>query len=516
MPGDSLKLRYVLSTAALFLCLDQIGSQIPRWQTAGGNYIFEILAALIALISCLWRAHCVSGKSRLLWIWVAAGVALWGCGISLSAWEEQLEHVPFEIASISDFAFFFSGIPILFALSTPLDGQRSPFFSWLDGIQAGFAGYLAYATIFSVLPFSSQAAQPVSTNLLVLTYNIENAILAGSCLLRLLACPKSGEEYRFFRTISIFLITYFLGIGSYNYLAVITDGKTTANVLADIPFILLAALIMLLSPAAVETERNAIQRNRLALFIDHASPILFTGGLLTLGMLVLSQHHVLGIVAIAVALAVYGLRTTILQIRYVQTQQQLQAARDRLEELSLQDGLTLIANRRRFDQALQSEWRRALRTSHPLSLLLIDLDYFKHLNDTYGHPRGDRCLVQVATAIKNVVARSGDLAARYGGEEFAVILPATTLVAARGVAVKMQAAVRALRIQNETQIGKYLTISIGIACFTHTQIGTPECPIETADQALYKAKDAGRNRIEVGVMAMRDTIPVANRESIAE
>jgi diguanylate cyclase (GGDEF)-like protein len=165
--------------------------------------------------------------------------------------------------------------------------------------------------------------------------------------------------------------------------------------------------------------------------------------------------------------------------------------------MSLKDGLTNVANRRCFDQILEQEWNRAVRTHQPLSLLLIDIDFFKNVNDRYGHQYGDLCLVKVSSALQAVLPRSGDLLARYGGEEFAVVLPTTDVPGAKSVAEKLQAAVRSLNIQNETSIGQYATISIGIATYEFPNSGSLATLFEASDQALYKAKKNGRNRIEL-------------------
>ncbi len=216
-----------------------------------------------------------------------------------------------------------------------------------------------------------------------------------------------------------------------------------------------------------------------------------------------------GLSAIGVALAVLQVRTTVLQTHYLQTQYALQEARDRLEAISLQDGLTGIANRRSFDQALRQEWHRAARNGQPLALLLIDLDAFKNLNDTRGHRAGDRALTDVAGALRAVAARSGDLVARYGGEEFAVILPDTPLEAALAMAERMRAAVRALQIANETPLGPWVTASVGVAVaeMTAADISIADAAerlIDAADLALYKAKQWGRNRVEQSVLQNAD------------
>jgi diguanylate cyclase (GGDEF)-like protein len=502
MQGRGPRLRYLLLFSIGFLCLDAVCSQPPRLVAVGVNYIFQISAPLLALAACIWRARSIVGRARMLWILLATGLSIRICGTMMSGFEDLLQHIPFDITSRSDFAFFLYGVPVLIALSTPVERQRIPLFSWLDAVQAIFAGYLAYITIFSELPFSTAAIQPIPIALLVLTYNVENAVLAASCALRLLATVKGGEEHRFYRTLCLYLAVYGVGVAIYNHVQIVTNGKSSPNAIVDGPFLLLALLIVLLPAAQHDEALTNACKSPLVLFIDNASPIYFTLALFSLGVIGMRSHFPTGVIAVGVGLACYGIRTTLLQMRYIQAQQELQLARDKLEEISLHDGLTAIANRRCFDQTLGAEWHRAMRTHHPLSLMMIDLDYFKNLNDTCGHPYGDRCLVDVAAALRGVAARSGDLVARYGGEEFAVILPATSREDTEAVAARMQKAVRALKIRNETQIGGFLSISIGIASYAFPEAGSPTVLIEASDRALYQAKQSGRNRIERVSMQM--------------
>ena len=167
-----------------------------------------------------------------------------------------------------------------------------------------------------------------------------------------------------------------------------------------------------------------------------------------------------------------------------------------LRKLSYLDGLTSIANRRHFEEVLSTEWYRALRDSRPISLLLMDLDYFKAYNDTYGHLRGDDCLKQVANIISKTVKRPGDLVARYGGEEFVVILPNTDNCGATIVANKMRHNVESLRIPHTgSLVSDYVTISIGTATLIPEANQSTKILMEAADTALYQAKNHGRNRI---------------------
>ena len=175
---------------------------------------------------------------------------------------------------------------------------------------------------------------------------------------------------------------------------------------------------------------------------------------------------------------------------------QLEEANRTLERLSQLDGLTGVANRRRFDDALDAEWRRGCRTGAPLSLVLLDIDAFKAFNDTYGHLRGDECLRQVAAALAGALGRAGDLVARYGGEEFAALLSGVDGQEAAVVAERLRANVQALRVPHgASPAAGVVTISGGVATLTPTERGVPAALVAAADQALYEAKRRGRNRV---------------------
>ncbi len=183
----------------------------------------------------------------------------------------------------------------------------------------------------------------------------------------------------------------------------------------------------------------------------------------------------------------------VMVFRDVTVQKQLE---DRLRELSATDGLTLLANRRHFDEVLEREWHRATRHGEPVSLIMADIDHFKAYNDHYGHLGGDRCLQQVAQAIAAGVGLDGALVARYGGEEFAVILPRTDEATAHALAESLRRRVEALGIVHAGHPrGGRVTISVGISTRTPPQSADLAGLMQSADRALYRAKEAGRNAV---------------------
>lgn len=168
---------------------------------------------------------------------------------------------------------------------------------------------------------------------------------------------------------------------------------------------------------------------------------------------------------------------------------------DMLVKLSFIDALTGIANRRYFDETFKKLWNHTLRNKGFLSILLIDIDFFKEYNDFYGHLAGDKCLRKVANAIKISLSRSCDIAARYGGEEFVVLLPLTARDGAIQIANKIQGNIGLLQIQHRlSDISSFLTVSIGIATIRPKEKFDPSLFIKRADYGLYKAKKEGRNR----------------------
>ena len=178
-----------------------------------------------------------------------------------------------------------------------------------------------------------------------------------------------------------------------------------------------------------------------------------------------------------------------------ESQAMLANANIELQKLAALDGLTGIANRRRFDDAMHTEWQRGCREQRPLSLIMCDVDCFKLYNDTYGHPAGDLCLKKTAAVLTGHLKRPADLVARYGGEEFVIVLPETGPEGALQIAAACRASLEMLAMEHSGAAGGIVTASFGVATMVPAAGVGVEVLIGRADQALYAAKDGGRNRV---------------------
>lgn len=181
------------------------------------------------------------------------------------------------------------------------------------------------------------------------------------------------------------------------------------------------------------------------------------------------------------------------------TEEKLLQLQKELEELSFQDGLTHVANRRMFDSIIQVEWTNARRNNQPLSLIMLDIDYFKQYNDHYGHIQGDDCLKQVAGILSGAGTRANDFFARFGGEEFVLVLPQTDSDAAKKIAERCRQLIFKAQIPHaKSPVSTVLTISVGVGTITPGHQDDTVAFINSVDQRLYQAKQLGRNRIISG------------------
>jgi diguanylate cyclase (GGDEF)-like protein len=190
------------------------------------------------------------------------------------------------------------------------------------------------------------------------------------------------------------------------------------------------------------------------------------------------------------------LQNCMIELNRIELMQQAQ----KLSLLSQQDALTGLANRRYLDETLDNEWRRALRHEMPLTIMMVDIDYFKAYNDTLGHLKGDECLKEIAIAISSIAARSGDLVARYGGEEFLLLFPMTNAQQALIQVERLMNAIDKIAIKHPcSDVSPQVTISVGVATTIPRLNDSISAFVARADHALYKAKTNGRNQYKIAV-----------------
>ncbi|HTX77440.1 MAG TPA: GGDEF domain-containing protein [Terracidiphilus sp.] len=456
------------------------------------SYSAFLVVSLWAGVLCALRGRSGSLRKRRNWALLAAGFVLWAAGNCFAAYIDVIAHGPSFVASWDDFFFFFSGVPFLLAISSPEDTRVFSLFFWLDVAQAAAVGCLTYLAVFGILPFSRAEALPIPVNKLVWLFGIEAFTLAVLSLARWAASPAGTRERRFFQVLAIYLWASALCQTEYNYLVVKYHDAGVWDILTDIAFLLFVVVAAFPQPEHPDPALQPLRRPVLVV-VDHARPVLLGLALVALSAMVIRQHFALATGVIFGSFLVYGMRSAVLQSRFVQAQTELEKARDRLERLALLDGLTGVANRRAFDQRFATEWRRAQRTRLPLSLLLIDIDHFKKLNDTYGHLVGDECLIQVARTLCATLNRPSDLLARYGGEEFVALLPDTDATGAHIMAERLQAAMR--RMDLHPALHDRVSVSIGGTTWNSEPVNAEQM-VDAADRALYQAKQNGRDRIE--------------------
>lgn len=458
------------------------------------------LAPLAAGFACLWRSRRQPSVLADKWRLLGVGLLLWAVGQGCYMYGTVVHHNVQTAALPSDFWFLVYGIFVLLAVCSVGEDQDSAAILIADGAQATLAIILVYVTLF-MNNHVSHRALPASQ--LTSLYLGENLALVATATLRLLAMPD-GEDRYFHRVACTFAWLMILVSTPLNYLDAFvspTNGKAI-EVCWMLPF--LVVLVMAFSKEqAPKIDLEERHRSWGAMMVYNASPVFFTISVLLLGAHTAQHRPILGFAALLSALLIYTFRATILLTRLRQVQESLNDSErnlrllnNKLHEQSLIDPLTQVANRRRFEQVLEVEWNRALRSGWPISVIMLDIDHFKSLNDRYGHLRGDECLTAVAQMLRRDLRRGGELLARYGGEEFVAVLPNVDAEGAMLTAEAMRARIHQIGIENHGSPLGRLTISVGVCSVVPVTGLAREKLVDAADNALYRAKSTGRNRAE--------------------
>lgn len=440
------------------------------------SFAFLMVCPLLAGLACLRR--CRGSAAMDSWIALALGMLLWAGGMAVNMYQETVLVHAAVTPGASMFLYVLYGVPLTFALASP--GNEAGHVRIVDGALAVVLGYLFLVHTFTFATMSD-ATEEGAVNLRLM-FDIENAFIALFALVRYLA---SDDEARhdFFRALVIYAFTYLAVAGYINHFQDESFFGGYIDLLIDVPFLVLAIAV---SRRKRPLVRPRVSR-RLAHIVRAGSPLMLPLTLLVVSSLILHSNRGFAVAGFVVATLGYGLRSVLTQVRSFERQ-------DQLGQLARVDPLTGLANRRQFDETLRQEWNRARRSGSGLALLMIDIDHFKQLNDTFGHPAGDACLREVAQVLAASAARSSEWLARYGGEEFVVVLPSSTLDDARAVAQAMRASVERLRLV-APEPGGVVTVSIGVGFQESIATDDPSVLVAAADAALYDAKHAGRNRV---------------------
>lgn len=331
----------------------------------------------------------------------------------------------------------------------------------------------------------AQAMAPLNTALwtqcLNTMSNVQNSLVFCFALIRFLA-EDNADRRDFFRTLTIYALGYFLLAFYINtYQPQAPDGNWQD--------LLISGLFVLLAIMAGSNRRRpaAPVSPNLRRIVDAGVPLMLPLLLMMVALLVARLQPTLATIGFIGALLGYALRSVL-------SQAEIQRQRDELETLARRDPLTGLGNRRSFDESLGAAHRRARRQGLGLAVLMIDIDHFKRLNDTYGHPEGDRRLRAVAAILDGCLQRGDDLLARYGGEEFIAALPSSDTSHALDLGERLRAAVEYAALPAPDG---HVTISVGVGWQSASDEREPDDLVDRADQALYRAKHAGRNCVQL-------------------
>ena len=485
----------LVSISAGIICAHAVINTVFQSHGFTVSYVLWSLWALLAALACLWRSFHCPLSIRTHWRLAAASLFFIFIAAAIEAPAEIFFKAVPTVASIGDFFFFASFVPILLSITLPDEGAFGRSFFLLDSFQAAACTCLGYTVLFGAVPFSGEPAKAMPYAPLELVYDSEYVAVVLLAALRLFLGTRNTPNRYFFRGLLLYTSLYAVCSGIYNHYVgkySLTNGMDALNDIPSAALALAACFAPAAGPVSDSDESRGAGRPTLVRLIDNARPVFLSLALIGLSAMVAVRHFAVAFAFIVGAFVLYSLRASLLQNKLEHAQAALEQSNSRLSEIAHLDSVTGVSNRRGFDQLFAIEWGRAQRSRQPLSLLLIDVDHFKRVNDTYGHQAGDECLRNTARVLSAVLDRPADLIARYGGDEFAILLAETGTVGASTVAARMRSA-----MANDDTAPVPTTLSIGVSTWNAEGEASQDQLIRAADRALYAAKHNGRDRIEL-------------------
>ncbi len=475
---------FPLVCPVVLLLIQGVFLALPKAISSPAAYVAMVAAPLLAAIAVALRGRADASAARSGWYALAASLVIWALGAFGNLWQEWVVGHSNEMYRSSTLAFNLAAVPILFVLAGEWRISSRLMVRIVDAVMASALGYAFFLSTWATLT-ARGAPDDAGVHAMIWLQDVQNVYLAAASLVRWAAANHRAER-DLFRAICVYAWAY-AGLIFFNNHFVAGDpasGPEHSSIIT-IAFAVLGGLA-LAAPMAGMSRRP---RPRLVRIVRSASPILLAGALLIVSLFMIRLDYAVGAAGVLIAVLGYGVRTTITQVRHIERRESLRQERSELHSLAWTDALTGVANRHFLDRAL----RRAM--GQPLSVLMIDIDHFKRLNDHAGHLAGDACLRDVAAVLQRTLVRPGDVLARYGGEEFIVLLHDVDVAGALVVAERLRAAVEGLQVQNLDSPLGMVTVSIGAASAAPHYAGGSTGLIEAADSALYEAKRAGRNQV---------------------
>lgn len=467
---------FLLAGACAFLSLHLIAPALFPQAGKTISYAFLIIAPLLAAAACF--AHRSNG-SKLNWLAMSLGLALWAAGMAANAYVDLISPDGGQVSGIATLFYILYGVPLIFTIASP-KGEIWPA-RLTDGFLALVLGGLLFACTFSIATVTNTDEAGFSD--IRWMFDLQNiCIFAFYCIKYVAENDRSDRE--FYLNATIFAFVYLVAAGFTNHVTMDEEFGGISDALIDLPFLLLFFSLLRQRNASAQAPVRSIPPS-VGRLVNASSPLSLPLSLYAVSCFLIFHRPWLAVTGFVVTLSGYSLRNVFILVK-------AHAEKDRLERLSRVDALTQLANRRTFDEVMAREFARLSRSGRSLSLLMVDIDHFKMLNDAYGHPEGDRYLREIARTIAACASRASDLPARYGGEEFAVILPEMEEVEAALVARRILQAVTGLALPSPAHRG-IVTVSIGLANTAKIDANSTDDLLAVADAALYQAKKTGRN-----------------------
>lgn len=492
-PGGASCRRWVLLACLLHILLILwVDSRISRTPDTQPPWFLLDLARWAQVGAVVWVARITPAGSptRVRWwlllasyVFGSVAVFLYGLRLCFPPEHTILIGVPVLL-------FILAAIPSFLAITSELSPRETPVLRRLVMAQALLVIFLFVRLASSIVQFTG-GVSIVNGPLFNRVLALQGLFLVVSSTIRLFGATDR-EEQRFLYLVSVTMWAGFL-LSSIRNAMTLEANTIFWDIELDVGY--LVVFVMLLGFYNPPAWLTRFQPSRAMIHFSKVSSSLLEGLMLVAtGLAVTRFHFVEGGIGIALAITLYVWRHGLIQIKLEDAEGYLIAANGKLEGLVVLDALTGIPNRRGFESELRREGEIASRMNYPVGLIMIDIDHFKLLNDSYGHEEGDRCIRLVAEALNRATPRSRDFVARYGGEEFVGIFPGVNLSGLERIAQKLSDSIRTLRIPHSGSPTGYVTISIGGALGTVSTMESLYHLLRLADENLYEAKRSGRNR----------------------